>query len=412
MNIHLKKSLLILLAICVWAVPATAVLAQGGPVTVAASSNTFAFDLYQVLRTMPDADNLIYSPYSIAAALTMTYAGARGATAQQMADVLHVSLSDDELHSAMADVQAALMYVELAGPDEEPLRLSIANALWGQQGYPFRADYLDLLDAYYGAGLRQLDFVAAPEPARQTINDWVADETEDRIQDLLPPGSIDVDTRLVLTNAIYFKGAWVTSFEDYLSVDGPFTRLDGSTVTVPMMGQTEYFAYAALEDYQAVALPYQGGFTAMLILVPEAGHFDAFEAALDMDVFQAALDSLASTNLALTMPSFEAETDFSLVETLAALGMIDAFDPDRADFSGMADTAGGNLYVSEVVHKAFIAVDEAGTEAAAATGVVVGVTSAGPMPVELTIDRPFVYAIYDQASGAILFLGRVLDPSV
>ncbi len=422
MNAHLKKGFLILLAVCVWAAllaPSAPVAAQGGPETVAASGNAFAFDLYQRLRA--DPSNLIYSPYSIAAALTMTYAGARGTTAQQMAGVLHISLPPDELHPAMAALHADLLAVEPADSGEEPLRLSIANAVWGQQGYPFRAEYLDLLDEYYGAGLRLLDFVAAPEPARQAINDWVSDETEQRIEDLLPPGSIDPDTRLVLTNAIYFKGAWASAFEDYLSLDGPFTLLDGSTVTVPMMGQTGYFGYAASDSaagasFQAVALPYQGGGAAMLILVPEvgapeAGGFDSFEASLDADVFQAALDSLESTNVALTMPRFETTAEFSLVETLAALGMPDAFAPARADFSGMADPAGGDLYVSEVVHKAFIAVDEAGTEAAAATGVVIGVTSAGPMPVELTIDRPFIYAIYDRATGAILFLGRVLDPS-
>lgn len=410
MSTHLKRGLLIGLAVCLWIIPAAA-LAQGGPEAVAASGNRFAFDLYRQLRAMPDGGNLIVSPYSIATALTMTCAGARGTTEAQMADVLHLELAADELHPALAALQADLMTVETGGPDEEPLRLTLANGLWGQRGFPFRAAYLDLLDTYYGAGLNLLDFVRAPEAARQTINDWVAEETEDRIQDLLPPGSVDVDTRLVLANAITFKGAWASVFEVDRSREGTFTRLDGTTVTVPMMSQVGHFAYAGLDGYQAIALPYQGGDAAMLILLPEAGRYEAWEDVLDVDLFQATREALASTNVALTMPRFQTETAFSLEEALAGLGMVDAFDPRRADFSGMVETAGGGLYVSAVVHQAFITVDEMGTEAAAATGVVFGPTSAPLAPIALTLDRPFVYAIVDQASGAILFLGRVLDPA-
>ncbi len=387
-------------------------VAQTDPARLASDNTAFAFDLYHALAADPEAGNLIYSPYSVSLALAMTYGGARGETARQMAETLHFTLPGDELHPAFHALQEALARPAEV-PGEQPLELNIANAIWGQAGFPFRAAYLDLLAAFYEAGLRELDFLAAPEDARQTINDWVSQETEDRITDLLPPGSIQSDTRLVLTNAIYFYGAWRSAFEEALTAEGVFHLLDGGEVAVPMMRQTEHFGYAAGEGYQAVQLPYQGGRAAMLILLPDEGRFLAFENALDAARLAAALDALGPAELALTMPRWEHESEFSLVETLKALGMPDAFEEGRADFSGMADlaTAGGNLFISEVVHKAFIRVDEQGTEAAAATGVVVGITAMGPPPIEVTLDRPFIYVIYDLETEAVLFAGRVLNPA-
>ncbi len=403
---------------------------------IAASTNRFAFDLYHRLRAVPGTGNLIYSPFSIAAALTMTCAGARGQTERQMAGALHIDLPPDELHPAMGALLADYLAEQPTIPALDPKvaesifgararkwssvmvppQMSIANALWGQGGYPFRAGYLDLLAETYGTGLRQLDFAAAPEPARQAINDWVSDETGGRIPDLLPPGTVDAATRLLLTNTITFKGGWNFPFEEEHTRDGSFTRLDGTTVPVPMMVQKTVFSYAvggtaASGSFQVVELGYHSSRISMLFLVPEAGHFVAFEESLDADLFRSVLGQLDIIEVILTLPRFGTTSDFSLSTMLAALGMPDAFDPARADFSGMAEKSDDPLFIAEVVHRAFIAVDEAGTEAGAASGALIafGVFIEGP--VELTIDRPFIYAIYDRETGTILFLGRVLDPS-
>jgi len=250
--------------------------------------------------------------------------------------------------------------------------------------------------------------VRAPEEARVTINEWVSEQTEGRIKDLIPPGAIDALTRLVLTNAIYFNAAWSRPFEEERTEDAPFYRLDGSQVTVPMMRQVESFGYATGEGYQAVELPYDGHELSMVILVPKEGEFETFEAALDVQRLEAILQDLRYTQVALSMPKFEIESSFSLVDALAAMGMPVAFS-DEADFSGM--TGSRDLTISDVVHKAFVSVDEAGTEAAAATAVIMKLTSAPMEPVEMRIDRPFLFAIRDLQTGALLFVGRVVDPS-
>lgn len=381
-----------------------------------AGNSAFAFDLYQLLRT--DADNnLFYSPYSISLALAMTYAGAREATAQQMADTLHFALPPERLHPTFnaldLDLTGRGAAEPSAGQDEEATRfqLHVANAIWGQSGYSFQPAFLDVLAQHYGAGLRTLDFQNAPEAARETINAWVSEQTRERIQDLLPPEAIHALTRLVLTNAIYFNAGWVYPFEEYATQDEPFTLLDGSQVMVPMMNQTERFRYSADNGYQAVELPYHNNI-AMLIVLPDEGQFAAFEATLDAEQVQAVVDDLSPTDVRLKMPKFAIEAArFSLRDALAAMGMPDAFDPDLADFSGMDGTR--ELFIDNVIHQASITVDEQGTEAAAATAVIVGVTSAPmepPTPVEMTIDRPFVFMIRDTSTGAILFVGRVVNP--
>jgi len=308
------------------------------------------------------------------------------------------------------------MYHELVGrgegaegKDGEGFRLNIVNAIWGQTGYKFLREFLDVLAENYGAGLRLLDFVKAPEESRITINDWVSDQTEGRIEDLIPQGEIDALTRLVLANAIYFNAAWLNPFEEERTQDGPFYLLDGGQVTVPMMRQTELFGYAEGEGYQAVELPYDGSELSMVILLPRPGEFEAFEGSLNAARADAVLKELAHKQVALTLPKFEFESGFRLVEALAAMGMPVAFSDD-ADFSGM--TGNLDLFISAVIHKAFVSVDEAGTEAAAATAVVMEMKAARPTePVEVTVDRPFVFLIRDIQSGAILFVGRVLNPS-
>lgn len=376
-------------------------------------NNTFAFNLYHAVAG--EDGNLIFSPYSISAALAMLYAGAAGSTEQQIADTLHFLMSQDQLHPAFSALDSSLLPANEA-EEAEPFQLSIANALWGQEGFPFNVQYLALLEENYRAGLTPLDFMGAPEPSRETINQWVSDETEERIQDLIPEGGITPATRLVLTNAIYFKGAWVFQFDAAMTQDGDFNLLDGSTVTVPMMMQTESFPYVSGDGYQAVEMPYEGDQMAMIILLPDEGNFEAIEGELSADLFQSVLGGLTSAQVNITMPRFEYTSDFNLSETLAAMGMPDVFDPNLADLSGMVDPGSlsdtEKLFVTDVLHKAFVKLDESGTEAAAATAVIVGVTSApAEMPVEFKVDRPFVYLIYDKATQSILFVGRVLDPS-
>jgi len=378
-------------------------------VTLVDGNSAFAFDLYQALR---EADgNLFYSPYSISLALAMTYAGARGETAQQMADTLHFILSQDRLHPAFnsVDIELSQRNKGAKGKDGEGFRLNIVNAIWGQEGYKFLSGFLDVLAENYGAGLRILDFANAPEESRITINNWVSDQTEGRIEDLIPQGLIDTLTRLVLTNAIYFNAAWQNPFSEDMTDDGSFYLLDGGEVTVPMMKQTETFGYAEGDEYQAVELPYDGRELSMVILLPRAGQFEAFEGSLDAQRVDGIVRGLEHKRVALTMPKFEFESDFSLRETLVALGMPIAFSAG-ADFSGM--TGNRDLFIADVIHKAFLSVDEAGTEAAAATAVVMMPTAMPPKePVEVTVNRPFVFLIHDIETGTILFVGRVVNPS-
>jgi serpin B len=371
-------------------------------------NSAFAFDLYQILRE--GRGNVFYSPYSISVALAMTYAGARGETERQMADALRFSLSQDHLHPAFngLDLEMARRGEGAQGKDGEGFRLNVVNAIWGQAGYPFLPEFLDILAENYGAGLRVLDFSSAPEESRVTINDWVSEQTEGRIEDLIPAGVIDALTRLVLTNAIYFNAAWGSPFESSLTADGPFHLLGGGEVTVPMMKQTESLGYASGEGYQAIELPYDGHELSMVVLLPDAGGFGGFEDALDAGRVDAIVGDLSYRQVALTLPRFEVESDFSLADALAALGMPDAFS-SGADFSGM--TGGRDLFISEVVHKAFVSVDEAGTEAAAATAVVMKRLALPEEPVEVIVDRPFIFLIRDIQTGAILFVGRVVDPS-
>jgi len=371
-------------------------------------NNAFAFDLYQALGA--EDGNLFYSPYSISLALAMTYAGARGETAQQMADTLHFVLPQDRLHSAFnsLDIELSRRGEDAKGKDGGGFRLNIVNAIWGQKGYHFLTTFLDLLAENYGAGLRIQDFVGAPEESRITINNWVSDQTEGRIRDLIPQGVIDELTRLVLTNAIYFNAAWQYPFDEDLTSDGSFYPLDGGEVTVPMMRQTELLGYTEGDGYQAVELLYDGGELSMVILLPAPGQFEAFEGALDAQQVDGIIDRLEQRQVALTMPKFEFESSFGLKEALAEMGMPVAFS-ESADFSGM--TGNRDLFIADVIHKAFVSVDEAGTEAAAATAVVMALTSVPDTPVEVTVDHPFVFLIRDIETDTILFVGRIVNPS-
>jgi serpin B len=377
-------------------------LQTGDLATLAADNRHFAWDLYQAVRTTPG--NLVFSPASISLALAMTYGGARGTTATQMAATLHFSLPAERLHPAFDALDLALE-TPVAGADAGTFRLSLANALWGQKGFGFLPDFLDLLAVNYGAGMHVVDFAGATEPARVTINQWVSDQTEAKIPDLLAPGVLDSFTVFVLTNAVYFHADWLTPFKPD-SPNGAFQAPTGA-VQVPMMslGHTTVKGWKD-SGYHAVALPYKGETTSMVLIVPDAGTFDAFESGLTFAALDAILEPTSTTIFTLSMPRFKMGTKLALKDVLGQMGMPDAFD--NADFSGIDGVK--DIVLSAVVHQAMIAVDEKGTEAAAATGVG-GEVTGGILAESLVVDRPFLFAIRDDATGTILFLGRVVDPS-
>lgn len=377
---------------------------------LAAGNTAFALDLYHQLAS--GKGNVFYSPYSISSALAMTYAGAAGRTAEEMAAVLHFPQDQDKLHPAFNALDQHLeSLADLEVPDDQgdPFQLKIANAIWGQQDYHFEEDFLDTLAVNYGAGLRLLDYIQEPDKSRRTINDWVSDQTEEKIQDLIPEGAIDSDTRLVLSNAIYFKATWLEPFQESLTEQGTFYGLDGEEYDVPLMGlgSDASLPYYAGDGFQAVSLPYVGGEVSMLVLVPDRDNFDDFEGKFSRETLDQVLKEMNYQSVQLRFPKFEFESEFSLADTLAAMGMPNAFS-DQADFSGM--TGAKDLFISDIFHKAFIGVDEEGTEAAAATAVVMKLTSAPQDPIELTVDRPFLFLIRDHQTNSILFMGRVTQP--
>jgi serpin B len=373
----------------------------------AAAIDAFGFDLYRPALT--SGGNGVVSPASIALALSMAQAGAAGETASQMDAVLHsaATAGDGNGLNSLDQVLAGLSGTfETPGGGSYQLTLSIANAPFAQHGLQLKEQFLDTLASKYGAGLRLVDFEADPAGACQLIDGWVSDQTAGRIPRLL--ASLDPTTRLVLVNAIYLKAPWQTPFDVKATEPASFTRPDGTQVSVPTMSlDLSEGSYASGPGWQAVELPYAGDTLAMTIVVPD--DLAAFEGSLDADRFAEVTAALQTANVDLTLPRFKIETKSDLSPTLEAMGMPLAFDPDRADFSGI--TAQEKLYVSAVIHQANVAVDEKGTEASAATAVVMAASAMPARSVTLHVDRPFLFAIRATSTGAILFLGRVVDPS-
>ena len=372
---------------------------------LADGNNTFAFDLYQALKETNG--NLFYSPYSISSALAMTYAGARGETEKQMGDTLHFSLPQEKLHPAFNSIALTLASrgQETEDQDKMGFVLKNVNAIWGQKEYKFQPAFLDILAENYGAGMRTLDFTREPEKSRLTINNWVSEQTANKIQELLPAGSIDPGIFLVLTNAVYFKANWFHQFDEKKTINGQFNLLNGSKVTVPMMNQTEYFDYAEGNGYQAVELLYRTRELSMIILLPEQGDFQKYENSLQYSQLKEIIDNLEYRQVILSMPKFGFNSEFNLKQTLSKMGMPIAFS-GSADFSGIAEGGG---FIDSVYHSAFVAVDEKGTEAGAATAVTIKKAAPGG-PVEFTMDRPFIFLIRDIETNTILFMGRVVNP--
>lgn len=378
--------------------PALSLNAARVPELVAGNTQ-FALDLYRVLFDVEQ--NLFYSPYSISQALAMTFAGARGETERQMAQVLHFSLPQAQLHPAFNALDQALA----SRAERADVSLHNVNAVWGRQGYAFLKPFLDTLAENYGAGMRLVDFRRA-EQARRTINQWVSDQTQRRIQELLPPNSVSAATALVLTHAVYFKAAWQNPFIEAETKDGPFSLLDGSQVSVPMMYRFAALGYAEEPGVKVIELRYHGYELSMVILLPEQGRFESFARSLDGQKVAALLERLERSGVALTLPRFHFDASFGLKQALMTLGMVEPFR--AADFSGISGAR--DLFIDQVYHSTFVAVDEAGTEAAAATAVVVN-RSRPRLQHEVSVDRPFVFLIRDIETGAVLFLGHVVNPA-
>ena len=378
---------------------------------VVQGNNKFALDLYAKLQGKDG--NMFFSPYSISTALAMTYAGARGRTATQVADVLRFpvgakssSLDQQQFASAFGELVKDLNTRGRSGAYE----LTVGNALWGQKGYGFLTEFLELVERHYRGRLNEVDFVGATETARQTINAWVEKETNDKIKNLIAKGVLDSMTRLVLTNAIYFKGNWARQFKEDRTKEAPFTLSGGKKTDVAMMNQTAKFGYMETPTLQALELPYVDNELSMIVLLPKKpDSLGELEKSLTLENLSKWQSKLSKREVVVSIPKFKLASQFSLASVLRAMGIKDAFSRN-ANFSGMNGKR--NLAISAVIHKAYVDVNEEGTEAAAATAVTMRLTSIGPgsLPPVFRADHPFLFLIRDNQSGSILFLGRVMNP--
>lgn len=375
-------------------------------VSVVVNANSqFAMDLLKQINIGATADNIFFSPYSVSSALAMTYAGSRNATQRQMADVLHLQMPE----AALLDGSSALLAQTKAAAGKD-LKLDIANALWGEKSYPFESTFISTVNKTYAGGFNAVDFLHDANGSRLKINQSIARTTEGMIPNLLSPGDVNDKTRLVLTSAIYFKGNWQSSFKAERTRDSPFTLAGGSQVTVPLMEQVSYFRFVKQDGVTAVELPYKGDLSMIAILPAILPDGDTVP--LTLPQLQALRRNMSVAKVDVLLPRFKFQTHYDLSQTLAKMGMPDAFDAAKADFSGMDGRR--DLAISKVIHQAVIEVNELGSEAAAATAVTMFATAMAPGPPEkievFRADRPFLFLIVHNPTGSILFLGRVANP--
>lgn len=370
--------------------------------------NEFALELYQKLAGQDG--NLIYSPFSIYQAFLMVYAGADAETKAEIAQALEIDIDDDEdVHNLMNALNKLLTTKpDYLNENAQPLQFNVANSLWVQEDIEINQAFLDTLSANYNAGLKLIDF-SKSEDARQAINLWVAAQTNDKIKDLIPEGLLNELTRLVIANAVYFKGAWQNPFDPNKTASEPFYLLDGSEQAVEMMRNSYTGAALVSEAFQAVKLNYQGGNYAMAVIMPTSD-FTGFEQSLDEDALKQILAEFNGIfgQVNLGLPKFKIESTFNLGDQTKALGIQQAFDSQAADFTGINDKM--DLYITDVLHKAYIDVNEEGTEAAAATAIAVGTTSMPADSWDITFDHPFIYVIYETTTNTVVFMGRVVAP--
>jgi len=379
--------------------------------TVIEANNRFACDLYRTLsdEERNEGQNIFFSPHSISTALALTYEGAGGETADEIRSVFYFPENKSSLREGYRSLIAGI------NRNDSNFTLRTANALWAEKTHAFLPGYISVAEDYYGAEVENMDFVSAPEESRQTINRWVEDRTEEKIKDLIPAGAIDSLTRLVITNAVYFKGAWVLQFDEELTSEWAFTTARGETVTVDMMQRTDEDArynYTETDSLQILRMPYEHEGTtslSMLILLPKTNDIGMAEEALGTQELSDAIAGMRDERVRVYFPKFTLECEYLLTDTLPAMGMPTAFGPG-ADFSGLDGTH--ELFITDVIHKAFVEVNEEGTEAAAATAVVFGKSAAmeeEPVPV-FRADHPFVFLIIDDENGNVLFMGRLAEP--
>jgi len=366
------------------------------------ANNEFAAAFYSKIK---DEGNVFFSPYSISSAFGMVYEGAAGKTAEEIRSAFGFSDSSIERRASFASI-----FNQLNGENNK-YDLRTANSLWAQKDYSFLDGYVDVLKNFYGAEANNVDFKGSAENVRREINKWVENKTNDKIKDLFAEGSLNDMTRLVLANAIYFKGSWGSAFEEKATKDQDFYLDSGSTASVPTMNKKDDFKYAESNGVKVLEMPYQGEKLSMLVFLPAKGSTKSFESSLSAKKIAELKGKLTSKEVSVSIPKFKFDKGYSLNDSLKKMGILEAFEPGLADFSGMDGTK--DLFISQAVHKAFIEVNEEGTEAAAATGVAMAVTA---MPIEeeplaFKADHPFIFLIQDNESGNILFMGKVADPN-
>ncbi len=364
-------------------------------------NNQFTMELYHQLRKEPV--NMFYSPLSISSAFAMTYAGAKGETANQLKQTLHFGPNNENFHAQYANLN------KLLNKEKDHLSLSLANAVWLQTGLEVQRDFSETITQHYGAGLKRTSFTDDPAGSQEKINQWVAEKTHDKINDLLPRSAIKRSTQMILVNALYFKGAWQTPFKKEQTKEDTFYVFEKCVTKAQMMNQKITTGYYEDKLAHVVELPYKGGDVSFMLLVPKK-RFDilSVEQHFDHDVYQEYLEKMQQTRVDLSMPKFKMSRTYSLAEPLQKLGMVLPFT-SNADFSGMTDQT--KLMIDKVLHKTYIDVNEEGTEAAAATAITMVKTSLVTNKAKVNADHPFLFLIKDNKTNAILFMGRIMDPN-